>query len=289
MALTLKQLAIKDPESTDIVVLSNIMDGVDGAAAFGWSQEDSAVQIEDMQTLSHSTAGSLDIKVVRALDAGDIATLNGLIAKRAEISGIGIDGFLLFKENPYFNRVPDFNSDILNDQMLATVLTPKGYRNDGSAAFYGGSNALALHNFRKGSATLLNGFEALGSPTSTSVSNDVQTVTFDTAAAGNGVLSEKILCPFVGMRLHAYFNVTAKVGTGGRYRLGFRFLEADGTTIVADSYFDGAATGTKHHEALIPAGAAYVRLYIANDDTTIESLSFKEPMITTVTKTRFVI
>ena len=126
MALTLIKVAIKDPESADIVTLSNIMEGVDGSAVMGWEQEPESVKVEDGQTLDHSIMGTLDIKVLRA-SASDTAILDGLIGKRVELSGWTIEGFLLFRGRPYLNRDPDYNSDILNDRILVTTKAVKGY------------------------------------------------------------------------------------------------------------------------------------------------------------------
>lgn len=126
MALTLIKVAIKDPDSTDMVLLSNIMEGVDGAVTMGWEEEPESVKVEDGQTLDHSIMGTLDIKVLRA-PASSIAILDGLIGKRVEITGWTIEGFLLFNGKPYLNRDPDYNSDILNDRILVTTKAVKGY------------------------------------------------------------------------------------------------------------------------------------------------------------------
>ena len=126
MALTLKKVAIKDPESSDVVILSNIMDGVDGAAAFGFSQEGETAQIEDNQTLEHSFMGDLDIKVLRS-SASDKAIIDSLVGKRVEIVGWGISDMIVFEGNPVLNREHDFNSNILNDRIHVTTNTAKGY------------------------------------------------------------------------------------------------------------------------------------------------------------------
>lgn len=126
MALTLKKVAIKDPESSDMVILSNIMDGVDGGAAFGFSQEGESVQIEDNQTLEHSFMGDLDIKVLRSSDS-DKAIIDSLVGKRVEIVGYGISDMIVFAGNPVLNREHDYNSNILNDRIYVTTNSPKGY------------------------------------------------------------------------------------------------------------------------------------------------------------------
>lgn len=126
MALTLRKIAIKDPESSDMVLLSNIIDGVDGAANIGWSQQTEAVRVEDNQTIEFSVNGELDIKVVRPSNA-DVSTLNGLIGEKVEISGYTISGFLIIRDSVRLVRVPDVNSSIHNDQIKVTVKAIKGY------------------------------------------------------------------------------------------------------------------------------------------------------------------
>jgi|AntRauTorckE6833_2_1112554.scaffolds.fasta_scaffold12253_6 hypothetical protein len=126
MALTLKNVVIKDPDSADMVILSNIMDGVDGAASMGWTLEGEEVRIEDNQTYEHSHMGELDIKVLRLNDT-DLATLRGLVGKRVEIMGWTIDGFFLMRDNPILNRHEDYNSAILNDRIYVSTKAPKGY------------------------------------------------------------------------------------------------------------------------------------------------------------------
>lgn len=128
MALTLKKVAIKDPDSSDMVILSNIMEGVDGGAAFGFSQEGESAQIEDNQTLEHTFMGDLDIKVLRC-SASDKAILDGLVGKPVEISGWGISDFIVFDGTPTLNREHDFNSSILNDRIHVTTKSSKGYFN----------------------------------------------------------------------------------------------------------------------------------------------------------------
>lgn len=126
MSSTLRKLAIKDPESDDMVILTNIREGVDGAVDMGWTQEAESVRVDDNQTMDHSLNGELDIKVLR-LSGSALATLQGLVGKRVELAGWTIEGFLLFRGTHYLNRHQDFNSDILNDRIHVTVKTVKGY------------------------------------------------------------------------------------------------------------------------------------------------------------------
>lgn len=126
MSLTLKKVAIKDPDTDDVVILSNIMDGVDGSAAMGWTLDGEEIRIEDNQTLEHSEVGELDIKVLRPVSA-DLTTLKAMVGKRVEVSGWTIEGFFRMRDNPFLNRHEDFNSNILNDRLYLTTKAVKGY------------------------------------------------------------------------------------------------------------------------------------------------------------------
>jgi hypothetical protein len=126
MALTLRKLAIKDPESTDMVILTNILEGVDGSSAMGFTQEGEEARVEDNQTMEHTHLGELDIKVLR-LPSSELTTLRSFVGKRVEVSGWTIEGFFRFRDNPIMNQHDDFNSAIMNDRIFFTTTAIKGY------------------------------------------------------------------------------------------------------------------------------------------------------------------
>jgi hypothetical protein len=280
MALTLKRIAIKNPESTDIVTLSNIIEGVDGAAAFGWTQEGSEVRVEDNQTMEHSHLGDLDIKVLTPNEA-DLTIINNLIASPVEISGWTINGFFRMRNNPLLNRSQDFSSAILNDHIYLTTNAPKGYSNEGadgwqSAAFYAGANALRLYNTDTGDDDLISGFEADAGVTA-SRSGAMQTVTTDTE--GDGVSSLPIFFPFPAARLIAAADFSA---ADERFNIGVRFLNASGATI-SESVNDFIASGRRSHAVTLPANTAYVQFITTrNADTGASgSWTFTRPSLRT--------
>ena len=284
MSLTLRKVAIKDPDSADMVLLSNIREGVDGAADIGFTQDGDEIRIEDNQTYEHSHNGQLDIKVLQP-GVSDVAILNGLIGKRVEVSGWTIEGFLLFRDTVRLNRNPDYNSQVLNDRLLLTQKAPKGY-SSGSSAFYVGPNALSLYNFRSGvlgtggANDMLYGFEA-ESGVFAEMDGALLKVTTDTVAVG--VKSKKIFFPFEGATLYASADFSD--AGGERFRIGVRFLNSAGGTI-SESTSNYVQSGRKSHTATVPANTVYVQWITLKHEFTAESDSwtFTRPALRTTTK-----
>lgn len=278
MSLTLKKVAIKDPDSADMVLLSNIREGVDGAADIGFTQEGEEIRIEDNQTFEHSHNGELDIKVLQP-GTSDVAILNGLVGERVEVCGWTIEGFLLFRDNIRLNRNPDYNSQVLNDRLFLTQKAPKGF-SSGSSAFYVGPNALSLYNFRSGADDLLYGFESDAGVT-VALAGAVQQVTTSTIATG--VKSKKIFFPFEGATLYA----SADFSDAGsdRFRIGVRFLDSTGT-LISDSVTDYVATGRKGHIATVPANTVYIQWITLRHAATGDASTWKftRPALRTTTK-----
>ena len=280
MSLTLRKVAIKDPDSTDMVLLSNIREGVDGAADIGFSQEGDEVRIEDNQTWEHTHNGELDIKVLQPASAS-VAILDGLVGKRVEVCGWTIEGFMAFRDNVMLNRNPDFNSQILNDRIYVTQKAPKGYAPSGAAAFYVGPNALALYNFRAGANDMLYGFEA-DTGVTTALADAVLQITTDTIATG--VRSKPFLFPFVGAKIIASADFSE--AGGDRFRIGVQFLDAAGDEI-STSVSDYVQTGRKAHTATVPADTVYIKWITTRDEATgvDSSWKFTRPALRTTANT----
>lgn len=282
MSLTLHKIAIKNPDTTDQVLLTNILEGVDGATAMGWSEEQENVQIEDNQRVEHSTVGTLEIKVLKGTSS-EITLLDGFAGKKCEVSGWTIEGFLLFSDNVHITRVPDFNSNILNDMIRCTIRAPKGFYGSGSRvrSFYGGRNAIMLHDIYSYSGStgseLLSGFTKVGSPT-TNVSGQKQTVD---GGISEGVKSALLYFPFVGTQLIASVLVST---TPAAYEFGIKFLQADGSTVVdtLTKSFTTGGTTRKDYTVTIPSNAAYMQFIILLEE--IGSVEFELPAIKTLNK-----
>jgi hypothetical protein len=221
------------------------------------------------------------VKVLRAPTA-DLAKINALIGKRVELSGIGIDGFLLFADNPVLSRNPDFDSDVLNDQIYVTERAVRGYRSTGTQAFYGGRNAFGLWNHADIDATIAqSGWVALtGAGTSDYVTGILQLELVD---GDSTIESRAFLCPFVGDTVIGSIKPISI--TEGSFRLGIRFYQANGTTEVS-TVWSNTFTGTtrKSVTATVPANAVYARLVI--DGVALDFAgTFHQPALTTTTTT----
>lgn len=282
MSLLLKYLAIKKVDAgsgSDIAVLSNIMEGVDGAAVFGFEVEQESVQIEDMQTLDHSATGTLDVRVL--YNEPTKGLLDGLIGERVEVSGLGIDGFILWDEPPIFSRVHDYNSAILNDHITTTVKSVRGYAG-GSQRFYGGRNAMSLYDTSTGSADLLNGFELLPAGAVVSRTGNEQEIT--TEGAGEGIRSKFFFMPFVGERLHASVDVV--VASAFVLTIAFYDYDKEYQSQVSTPL---NTTGRKSVDGVIPAGTAYVAIHVNTSSAEEDTMTFKEPVLTTNPHTSYII
>lgn len=277
MSLTLRKLALKNPATDDVVVMSNIMEGVDGAAAMGWTLDGQQVQIEDGQTLEFAHTGELDVRVMR-VGSADLATIQSLIGTKVEVSGHTIEGFFVMRDLVLLNQNAQYNSNLVHDRVYLTLQAPKGYvgGDKRSQAFYLGLNALRLYDVRQGDSDLLSGFEEVGTP-GLSQSNGTQTVTTDTE--GHGVVSHPIFFPFEGVRVIASADFSV---ADIRFHVGVRFLDAD-EQVISDSTDDFIASGRRSHTALVPSGTVYIQFLSTRQEETgaSGSWSFTRPAIRT--------
>jgi len=109
----------------NIVELVNIMEGVDGSAAFGYSLEATAIQVEDNQKQQYKHTHTFDVRVIE--ESGYNAIIDGWIAdqKRVQICGQGIDG-LFFMDDVLLTRNKQYDGIIAN-AFLATADTLTWY------------------------------------------------------------------------------------------------------------------------------------------------------------------
>lgn len=132
MITLIKKIAIRERPTTDLtdpavspylntVELVNVMEGVDGAATFGYSLETVAVQVEDNQTQQYKHIHTFDVRVLDA--GGDNATIDGWIAeqKPVDIVGIGVDGYFQF-DNVKLTRNKQYD-EVFASAFLATAET----------------------------------------------------------------------------------------------------------------------------------------------------------------------
>jgi len=261
--MTIKRLAIQDAATpANIAYLNNVSEGVDGASAFGFSQDPVSLLIADKEQVDIKREQSLDIRILNPDDATS-AILQAIVdGKPGYLSAYCIDGFLIFNDPVLMTRVNQIqSSSLLIDIIQATLTSVLGYAGDAPntrQAIYGGENALGIYKVREGSSSLLNGM-TLESGVTGVCSGSSQTVVF--TIAQDALLSQPILLPFAGESLNA--SLTASAVTGD-YRVGLRFLDASQAEI-SDSYATFSGTGRQSHTAFIPSGAVYIQFYVTND------------------------
>ena len=136
MITLIKKIAIRERPTENLtdpavspylntVELVNVMEGVDGAATFGYSLETVAVQVEDNQTQQYKHIHTFDVRVLDA--GGDNATIDGWIAeqKPVDIVGIGVDGYFQF-DNVKLTRNKQYD-EVFASAFLATAETLTSY------------------------------------------------------------------------------------------------------------------------------------------------------------------
>ena len=138
---------------------------------------------------------------------------------------------------------------------------------------YTGRNALRLYDTSEGSATLLSGFDALGTITSTVTGANQSLVV---AGVDDGVASKQILFPFVGAKLIASADFSAITN---RFNIGIRFLTGAGVEIsrVQNDYVAG---GRRSVEATVPATTVYVQWITTANEANAE-WTFTRPALRT--------
>lgn len=185
----LTRLAVQNVSSpASIAMLSNIMEGVDGAELFGYNVEEESVQVEDNQKLQHSHLHTLD---VRCLDSNtNSAILDAIVAgnHKARISGYTPDGFLIWNDQSLLVRNKQYDG-IIATAITATVKSTPNFRGTPpSRAVHASRNLLGVY--------------------------DVTSITTATLKGLN------IFFPFAGLELTAS-------GTGGNVGFSFRDSAGD--------------------------------------------------------------
>ena len=178
----LSNVAILDYSNTTptVIFLDNIMEGVDGAAAFGFTQELRSVQQDDNQQRGYATAYSLDIRVIKADDA-NVAILKDIVQsqRKVQVAGYSPDGVLAWTEPTLLTFSEQI--DVLQvNPIQATVLAPSGYSGDDDQArvpVFAGENLLRVYDVSTGNASSLHGFYETAYLTTSQANGNMNVVT----------------------------------------------------------------------------------------------------------------
>ena len=232
MITLLKKIAISNVSNlAQTVTLDNVMEGVDGAAAFGYSLETESIQVEDNQTQQYKHNHVFDIRVIDS--DSDNSILDGFIADQTDvnITGLGLNGVLLIR-NVKLARNKQYDG-IIATAVLATKTTSIGYYDNGvftEQELFAGRNMLETYqlDFTKSnvagaeSSVWQNGFKYDWAINSTSANQD--DVTSNIIATGvelsrpktSSAYSqwERIYFPYESVNLVATMNVVGINNSG---------------------------------------------------------------------------
>ena len=143
----LSRIAVQNTDTpSSIATLTNIMDGVDGAAVFGYNVETEDVRTEDNQTQIYSHIHTLDIRVLET--TADSAILDAIVSGtiKAKISGYSPDGFFIWDEPAYIMRNKQYDN-VLASAVMATQKSTPGFRGTPrKRPVHAGANLLGVYD-----------------------------------------------------------------------------------------------------------------------------------------------
>jgi len=285
MALFIDRLHLRNETDGTFLELTNVMEGADGAATFGYNVEQNTIRVKANQTQPISEAHSLAVMVVDDRLTSPQALLTEWANSPTDqfrASAFGGDSFLIW-DTPVNLTIPRQFDQIVTRKLGLTLTALPGY--SGIAPLtklpvYAGQNALSLYKVDQGSASFLNGFAQGGDATLTvSQANGIQTAVV-TSTDDSYLYSLPFVFPFEDVKITASINVTTYSVTGNS-QIGFEWLDSTGVSMFT-SLGSFSGTGRKSFTTTIPAGAYYVQMFVGpNTSVTFGSptLSFNTPAI----------
>jgi hypothetical protein len=279
MLLNLIKLAVQDiANPDDVVILTSIVEGVDGASYFG-VREDSPnpLKIEDGQTVQQRFSHTIDIRgLYDATDMAQLRTWSGAQTP-VRITGFTQDGFVLFDGSYLLN--PNTQYDSVHVTALKVSVEWLGNYVGGYRQIHIGQNGLRNYDTQAGSGTLLFGWTAETGLTA-SLSGDDQTLT-RASSTGTFGKSAAFFFPFEGETItFSLFLATAAASND----IGIRFLDDTGATI-SDTTDSPSGSGTFGVTAVVPAGTFFVQAIVNPGDTASDTVIFINPCLRMGTST----
>ncbi len=265
MALYLKELAVLETTTNTLVKLTNVMEGVDGAATFGYNVEQVAVKVNGNQTLPYLWRHTLDIRIsddaTPATQAILTAWANAPETYRFKASGYGGDTFLLWDEpvTMLFVRQRD---GIAVRRMLMTLDAVPGFT--GTAPLdrmpvYAGQNLMGIFKPFTGSAQFMNGITSTASVDTAVFNSPNQTLALGT----NGFVAYgPFLFPFDDVTLTMSVNMTAVASPFFTGRM--RYLNSAQALISSSDVSLSSAT-RRSVTGNTATGTYYIQPYIASN------------------------
>jgi hypothetical protein len=279
-ALYISKLALFNQSESSPLILTNVFEGVDGASAFGYTNEQTSVQVGANRKQVIADNHTIDITVVN--DRSAIATITEWANTPSfdfRLSAYGGDTFLIF-DDPTKLVFPAQFDTIMTRRLGLTLSAPAGYTGTApnvKLPVFAGCNALSLYKHWEGSAQLMNGFQVVTTNGTTAWNGATQRLVLG-ASEELTLLSQPLLFPFPDAQITASMT-SINDGLSGGFDLGFRFLEADETTEVSVSATSLSGEGRKSHTATVPATTAYIQFYVDLSGTVGQELEISTPAI----------
>lgn len=264
--------------TANVVVLDNIMEGVDGAATFGYSVTPGDLRVQDAQTQQYIHNHQLDVRVLRSSDA-DLEKLQVMEANNepVKVTTLGVDGSVVFYDEAQMVRAGQYDQ-VLADRFLITRSTALGYVGDPSDTRYpvlGVTNDLMeIFDTSTGGPVTINGFGSSGA-ISAIQSGGIQFMTRTSSSGLSRVITRNLLWPFPGVSLTAQIEVTAISAPSSLLLL--QAFNSSGSIISTNLNF--STTGIKTITLTMPAGVEFVNFYVNCGTTTGHNLQFIEPKL----------
>jgi len=264
MILRIKKLAVIEDASPDNVVnLTAITEGVDGAAAFGLTNEHELLEAENGQAVLDRADPTLDVRVLKP-SSSDITTLEGWADNRTDvyISALTLDGGYFFGDRQTTSGAVKIttNEDLSDNDVYAFQVqrqTTPGFDPDTGLhqnGFWAGSNLLGGYEWADadGGGTA-DGWSATGF-TTTSFSSGTQTLEADTTQRD---FERALYLPFEGQQLTFSINNDSRSGSYATEQIEIEFLDSS-DSVISSSTTTFSSTGRKTVTDSIPANTVQV-------------------------------
>jgi hypothetical protein len=278
MIAQLVRLALADASDlSDNVVLTNISEGVDGAAAMFYNAEDNSVLTTGAgDSLLNSQLHTIDIRALWG--SAEQTKLYGWVTARTKLiaTAYGLDGALVWRQ-PVLLAATEGTDNTITARVRMTAVTLFGYAPNGGKVVHIGPNLLRTFDVLNGTATNWYGFTA-SSPSEISRSGD--TITYAPAGSATNSLTNRLFYPFPGERL-AFGLTSANINTDCTVSLAA--FNAAGSQISASSLVV-SGTGAFTQTFTLPALTVSIQftITVAGPDTAIVRLPFVAvPPVTT--------
>jgi hypothetical protein len=282
MALYLKEVALLETTTNTLVKLTNVMEGVENGAVFGYQTELISIKVNANQTEQVVTRHTFDIVVKDDATPATQAILTAWANNpelRFKASGYSGDTFFLWDEPVpiVFSRQYDL---IGARHLIMTLDAVSGYNGaSGSKKLpvYAGQNLLGIYNVLAGNGAVLNGFTP-NNLVADGTSGANQTIIADAGGVDvSNIDSALLFFPFNNVILTFSCNIVSLTDIA---YIGYGYYDVDGVVISSDySTADSTLVGRLfvNKPVLTDATTCFFKIGISTVDT--ETVVFNTPAI----------